>query len=283
MGIEHHTVTPLHPRANGLVENFNRMINKVIRTSTIERKCWKQELFKFLRNYRATPHVTTGKCPADLLFQTRTYRVRLPEFSTFQKDDRELRERDAKKKSKAKHHADKKRYVKTSNIQVGDAVLVRNEKKGKVEPKYDHRPYTVVVKKGTMVTASRDNPRHLITRNTSLFKRLKTYGNNNKLDETEGDDEITENNDADRDIVERDTENNTEQQLEGLVPEEPLRDDQERNEHERIEQENEVQEQLVIRERQEEEVDAEQQLMVGRPQRQRRVPTWHDQYDMGEE
>ena len=283
MGIEHHTVTPLHPRANGLVENFNRMINKVIRTSTIERKCWKQELFKFLRNYRATPHVTTGKCPADLLFQTRTYRVRLPEFSTFQKDDRELRERDAKKKSKAKHHADKKRYVKTSNIQVGDAVLVRNEKKGKVEPKYDPRPYTVVVKKGTMVTASRDNPRHLITRNTSFFKRLKTYGNNNKLDETEGDDEITENNDADRDIVERDTENNTEQQLEGLVPEEPLRDDQERNEHERIEQENEVQEQLVIRERQEEEVDAEQQLMVGRPQRQRRVPTWHDQYDMGEE
>ena len=44
MGIEHHIITPLHPRANGLVENFNRMINKVIRTSAIERKCWKQEV-----------------------------------------------------------------------------------------------------------------------------------------------------------------------------------------------------------------------------------------------
>ena len=90
MGIEHHTITPLHPRANGLVENFNRMVNKVIRTSTIERKCWKQELYKFLRNYRATPHVTTGKCPADLLFQTRPYRVRLPELSSFQTDDSEI-------------------------------------------------------------------------------------------------------------------------------------------------------------------------------------------------
>ena len=84
------------------------MINKVIRTSAIERKCWKQELFKFLRNYRVTLHVITGKYPADILFQSRTYRVRLPELSTFQNDDREIRERDAKKKSQAKQYAEKK-------------------------------------------------------------------------------------------------------------------------------------------------------------------------------
>ncbi len=66
MGIQHDTITPLHPQANGLVENFNRMINKVVRIASIERKCWKQELFKFLRNYRATPHTTTGKRPANL-------------------------------------------------------------------------------------------------------------------------------------------------------------------------------------------------------------------------
>ncbi len=80
MGIQHNSITPLHPQANGLVENFNRMINKVVRTSSIERKCWKQELFKFLCNYRATPHTTTGKSPAELLFQTGPYRVRLPEL-----------------------------------------------------------------------------------------------------------------------------------------------------------------------------------------------------------
>ena len=103
-----------------------------------------------------------------------------------------------------------------------------------------------------MVTASRNNPRHLITRNTSFFKRLKTEGNNNKLDEMEGDDEIAENNDVDRDQVERNTEHNAEQQLEGEAPEEPLQYEQER-----IEQGNEVQEQLVIRGRQREEVDAD--------------------------
>ncbi len=38
MGIAHHFITPRHPRANGLVENFNRMMKKVTRTAAIERK-----------------------------------------------------------------------------------------------------------------------------------------------------------------------------------------------------------------------------------------------------
>ena len=231
MGIEHHTITPLHPRVNGLVKNFNRMINKVIRTSAIERKCWKKELFKFLRNYSATPHVTTWKCPADLLFQSRTYGLRLLELSTFQNDDREIRERDAKNKSQAKRYADKMRYLKTPSTQVGDAVLVRNEKKGKLEPKDDPRPYTVVAKKGTMVTASGDNPRHVIIRNSSFFKRLKIEENNDKVDEIDGDDEITENNGVDFEQVGRDDENNREQQFEDEAPEELLGGEQETIEH----------------------------------------------------
>ena len=42
----------------------------------------------------------------------------------------------------------RKSYVKTSSIKVGDLVLVRNEKKGKLEPVYDPRSYTVTEKKG---------------------------------------------------------------------------------------------------------------------------------------
>ena len=235
----------------------SKMVSKVFRTSTIERKCWKQELYKLLRNYRATPHVTTGKCPADLLFQTRPYRVRLPELSSFQTDDSELRERDAKKKSQAKQYADKKLFVKTSNIQVGDAVLVRNGKKGKLEPKYDPRPYTVVVKNGTMVTASRNNPSHLITRNTSFFKRLKTKKNNNKVDEMEGDDKITENGSVYPGQGKADNENGGEQQFEDEEPEERLQDEHERNEQERREQGNEGQEQFAPRERHGEDADAD--------------------------
>ena len=35
MGTRHNTITHLHPRANGQVENFNKMINRVVRTSSI--------------------------------------------------------------------------------------------------------------------------------------------------------------------------------------------------------------------------------------------------------
>ena len=59
IGIEHKPITPRHPQANGLAENFNRMVNKVVCTAAIEPKSWKQELYKFLHNYRATPHLTT--------------------------------------------------------------------------------------------------------------------------------------------------------------------------------------------------------------------------------
>ena len=45
MGIEHKPVTPRHPQANGLAENFNRMINKVMCMAAMERKSWKQELY----------------------------------------------------------------------------------------------------------------------------------------------------------------------------------------------------------------------------------------------
>ena len=38
---------------------FNKSLKKAIRVATIERKNWKEELYNFLSNYRATPHTTT--------------------------------------------------------------------------------------------------------------------------------------------------------------------------------------------------------------------------------
>ena len=103
MGIKHQLITPRHPRANGLVENFNRMVKKVTRTAVIERKSWKQELYTFLRNYRATPHSTTGESPANLLFQRRQYRVRLPELPPPAIDDKLVRDRDSSQKQRQRN------------------------------------------------------------------------------------------------------------------------------------------------------------------------------------
>ena len=45
------------------------MIFKVLCAANVEHKNWKQELYKFLRNYRASPHTTTGKSPVEIMFQ----------------------------------------------------------------------------------------------------------------------------------------------------------------------------------------------------------------------
>ena len=78
LGFKHRRITPLWPRANAEVERFMRTLKKTYRIAHAERKPWKQELYQFLRNYRATPHITTGTPPATLMFG-RAIRTRLPE------------------------------------------------------------------------------------------------------------------------------------------------------------------------------------------------------------
>ena len=56
------------------------MIGKVLRTANAEHKNWKQELYKFLRNYRATPHTTTGRSPAERMFPSREFKTRILDF-----------------------------------------------------------------------------------------------------------------------------------------------------------------------------------------------------------
>ena len=63
-GIHTVVVSPEDPEANGLAKNFM----KVWHIANIEKKSHKQELYKFLRHYRATPHNSTGKAPAEVLF-----------------------------------------------------------------------------------------------------------------------------------------------------------------------------------------------------------------------
>ena len=107
---------PMHPRANGPIENFKRMIAKCTRAATIERRSWKQELYTQLINYRGTPHTKTGESPASSIFQSRPYRLCVGHKSKFSGNDEDIRKRDAAQKDKAKRYADRKRYVKVSDI-----------------------------------------------------------------------------------------------------------------------------------------------------------------------
>ncbi|XP_014666346.1 PREDICTED: uncharacterized protein K02A2.6-like [Priapulus caudatus] len=174
MGFTHRRVTPLWPQANGQVERFMDTVMKSIRAAHLEGKLWKRELLRFLRQYRATPHTTTGVAPAEALYRRR-FRTQLPQLPA--KDlpllpdvHSQIKLRDATNKAKMKQYADKRRRVKPCEIREGDHVLVKQQRRNKGSPHYDPVPFVVETRKGNMVIARRGVQK--ITRNITFFKRL---------------------------------------------------------------------------------------------------------------
>ncbi len=170
LGFTHRKVTPYWPRANGEVERFMRTVKKVIKAAVMENKVWKREMYKFLRNYRATPHMSTKTPPATALFG-RPMKTRLPQIGKeSNSQDDYIRKNDDHAKLKMKYYADLKSNVKPNHLEEGDTVLLKNDYKSKRFPPYDPRPYKVVEKKGSMVTARRDS--RSVTRNSSSSNLL---------------------------------------------------------------------------------------------------------------
>ena len=181
--ITHRRVTPYWPQANSEVERFNRTLEKAIRAATTEGKDWKNEINTFLLNYRATPHCTTDKSPAVLLFG-REIRTKLPSLnartlpaSQANVVDPTVLERDRCQKAKMKKYADEKRRAAPSNIKRGDRVLLKQERKNKLSTRYDPDPYVVVGTKGTSVLLKR-RAEPEIMRNSSAVRKLPRDDNN---------------------------------------------------------------------------------------------------------
>ena len=202
-GINHHRVTPLWPQANGEAESFMRPLGKAIKAAKIEGKDWREELNEFLLSYRTTPHSVTGVSPAELLFN-RQLRTLIPSVNKLKEVDyREIHKQAQQtvkiKQSKSKGYADLKRRAKSSDINVGDEVLVKQVKRNKFSPRFNTEPLVVTSIKGTAVTAIRpDNS--TITRNVSHFKRF--HRPPIQLSETEmADDEKDLESDSDYDLT----------------------------------------------------------------------------------
>ena len=171
MGFDHRKITPKWPRANGEAERFMRTVKKTIKAANMEQRPWKEELHEMLRNYRATPHSSTGKPPATVLFN-RPMRVKIPDVPSSEEDPASIRHRDMLAKEKMKSYADRKAYVKPSNLTTGDKVLVRRDPSGiNSRTPYQPEPYVITHRKGTMVTAEGGGKN--ITRNSSFFKKLE--------------------------------------------------------------------------------------------------------------
>lgn len=169
-GCHHRKITPLWPEANGTAERFMKTLEKTIRTAIIERRQWETEVEELLQNYRATPHSTTLKSPASTMFANRPFRIGIPEIYIKTYINEEVERADHTNKRLAKDYADSKRHTEPHNLNVGDAVLVKQPIMNKYSSTYDPIPSTITHIEGSMITAEREGKQ--ITRNSSHFKKL---------------------------------------------------------------------------------------------------------------
>jgi hypothetical protein len=117
MGFHHRKITPAWPKANSESERFMRTLNKTLRAAHLENKNWQQELFLFLRNYRATPHSTTGVSPAELLFG-RKLGVKLPELIKTAPSRSLIADADMRQKAKMKPYVDTRPKAQHRTVQI---------------------------------------------------------------------------------------------------------------------------------------------------------------------
>lgn len=125
-GIVHRINTPLWPRANGEVEKQNRTILKILKIAQLEGRDTEIELNKLLLAYRSTPHTTTGRSLAKLLFG-REMRSKIPQLETSGHDNYlDVREHDAYMKFQQKEQKDAKRGHEPA-VKVGTLYCYNNE------------------------------------------------------------------------------------------------------------------------------------------------------------
>ena len=168
-GCQHKKVSAEDPEANGLAENFMKVLKKSWHTLMVECKNPKQEMYKLLRQYRATPHSSTGRAPAEVLFN-RPFKTRLPNLARPTHGSQGLKEKHDASKATQKHYKDLKANVRPHTITVGDKVLLL-QTTTKQRPWYDPLPYHVTRVQGTQITVSREDGKTL-TRDAQRLKKV---------------------------------------------------------------------------------------------------------------
>ena len=93
-----------------------------------------------------------------------------PDVST---SSAQFRDSDALAKLRSKEAADKRRGARSSDIAVGDTVLIDTHRqvRNKLTPNFDTTPYTVVARHGSEIVAEGEDGRE-VRRNVSVAKKL---------------------------------------------------------------------------------------------------------------
>ncbi|XP_055633382.1 uncharacterized protein K02A2.6-like [Toxorhynchites rutilus septentrionalis] len=140
---------PYWPQMNGLVERTNQGILRALRIAKATNRDWRKAVKEHVYIYNTTPHSVTEKAPMELL-TGRPVKDLLPSLRTDPAWNRDegVRDSDAMKKIQGKIYADQRRNARTSDIKVGDIVMVRNFNNGKLEPMFKLEKCKVMHKSG---------------------------------------------------------------------------------------------------------------------------------------
>ena len=169
------------PEATGMVEAFMKHLKKIFHTAEVAYEDPYLKLNDYLLLHRATPHPTTKKSPAELLFN-RKFVTTLPDIrhnpAAGREDIIEARDNDRQEKERMRNTKDNKATVKDHAILIGDKVLMRR-KTTKHTSGYDPEAYTVTGVYGTQVEAERDGVKKV--RDSQKWKKVtilqpRSYG-----------------------------------------------------------------------------------------------------------
>lgn len=149
---------PYWPQMNGLVERQNQGILRALRIAKATNSDWRKAIKDYVYMYNTSPHSVTDKAPMELM-TGRPVKDLLPSFKTDASWNRDenVREKDAVKKLQGKIYADRRRHAKSSEINVGDSVMLKNYETGKLEPKFRLEKFTVLKKNGNDTVVVNDD------------------------------------------------------------------------------------------------------------------------------
>ena len=170
-GFDHHRVTPEHPRANGQVERFMQLLNKMEQIAHLQGKTGldrNMAVSDMLMAYRDTPHPATGVTPYQAM-TNRPIRTKLDHTVPRERSERDelIDEKDQVYKEKMRRDGVN---IKEHNFCVGDYVLLRQKKVNKWSTAYEPIFYTVIRISGSTITARRVTDGREIIRDSSQFK-----------------------------------------------------------------------------------------------------------------
>ena len=94
IGFRHKNIAPRHPKAQGQVEGFNKLISKILTIVSAEVLDTHEATYVMLQAYSNTPHLATKETPNNLLIN-REIRTRLERFKIdAPANDEEIRQND---------------------------------------------------------------------------------------------------------------------------------------------------------------------------------------------